>query len=371
MTAAKTSTHTRQMDFNDPNIRGGLTNRPEHYKAVAGRVDRVRLMTLPLTYLSASINPAEADKGRIKGFNAMSLADLDDGLAAINGDAAALERCKAACPIFQRGYDVKQRFVVLMWWISSQQNGRSVKKDQLLPFAFAGDKYAMLRTIMSGLPINPQTKQPRALATIELDLTINSKADEGFQKIQFVPIPGPDGHQSTYKEAKERIQEVMVGDLDPSAAGYLAQECVLLTEFLELETRANLIRSLDRVEGKGGEQDEFANNGAAPAPARPAAAGRPAPARRQAPAPAPAPVEEAPPDDGAEIDDGGLGLEEPEVEAPAPAPVVTRPAPARRQAPAAAPAAAPAKPAAAPRRAPRPAAPAAPEAGGDPDDIFG
>ena len=368
-------TSKQVVGWDDQTITGGMTKRPEHYKAADGRVDRVRLLTPPKAYYTASVNPPE-DSSQ-KGFNAISLADYNDCLAAEKGDAAALDRCKKACPLWERGFQVVRRFVTLMHWISSKDSrGREVKKDQLLPFAFAGDKYTAFRNIAASLPINSKTGKPYPLSAFEFDLSVSGADGVKYQKIQITPWTDPKQFKIKLSDSKRKVAEEGLIQGDPASPDFFSGTCVLVEEFIQPESRLSLMRSIDRVTGNDGgmEADEFSGQAAE---AKPAAAGK----RRVTitrPAEEPAETEELP------LDDDDLGLEEdPATEAPAgeaeegdlgeleiepeaPAPAKTKPAakPAAAPKPATKPAAAP-KPATKPKPAAKPAP--APEAEEDVD----
>lgn len=327
-------------DFADESIRGGLSDRPETYKGKTGRRDKVRIVTMPLSFFGARV---EFKHDKNKGFFAISHANHADAKA---GNMPAL---KKQCPLYRRGYTVGERFVVLLWWISSiDSKGREVKKDAVLPWVFAGERYSALRNIQAALPPVASTGQKRTILSCELLIECT---DDNFQKMNITHILPP---STKLAEVRARVSEYFTEEaqatLDPSG-------CSLLLETVEPEPLANLENSLDRAEGRGrfaeeARADEFdAGEEADPeedAPAPAPAARRAPPARAPAARPAARPVAPEEPEPG---EDDAIE-EDPDEAAPAPVRKAA-PAPAARK-PAAAPAPAKKAPAPAKKAAPAP-----------------
>lgn len=335
MAKATSKTVKRQIGWDDDSIKtGGYIERPDKYTPKKGRTDRIRLMTLPIIYFGASVG------GEGNGFYGVSCAKYEDAyLAVVEGDEEALERCKKQCPLFERGYPVKQRFVALIWHISSEARagGKATKVNQFYPYPFAGTVYEQIRDAAKSLPLNASGKKTD-IRLVELQVTCT---DDRYKKVTVIPIVEKRQHQTTWAEAVEAAKDLFTEDSGNPMRLPDGDKCQLIIDTILPESRQSLLASINRVEGKesGGseaETDEFAT-----------------PARRGK---KPAKAEESLEEDAGELNDEGL--EEPgdddlgggeeqveEEEAPPPRkpvaakggkPVAGKPAAAKRPAPPAA-----------------------------------
>lgn len=224
---------TRQMDWDDDSVRGGLREKPEKYVAKAGRVDIIRVMTRPVTYYGAQV---QFKNDPDKGFFAQSLARIED--IEQENDAA----CKKACPLFARGYDIKRKFACLIVWVGSVDRKGNVKKaPKPIVMSMGPERYGQLRSIVQSLPPLSNGK-PRKLHQIELRVECT---DDRFQKLTMLPLTAKSQMSSTLDECKELVADLF----EPE--GDLNGTCSMLTEFLEPEAKKDLENSLDRAEGRG------------------------------------------------------------------------------------------------------------------------
>lgn len=252
---SKQPKHSHTIGWDDDNIRGSnFTERPEIYKGKQGYTDIVRIVTHPISHYVCSVNP----KGRdAKGFTAVSLADHDDITEGIvdGNDREARKRAEAACPMIERGYQVKRRFVAGIWHaFRIAPNGKRKRVGQFMPMIFDGGKYAHIRTIAKSLPAMRSGKQ-RPLHSVELQITCT---DSQFQKMNFSLNPTP---SEKWEEVKEKLAEHFDDGWDITGNG-----CDLITALLEPDDRQRLIQSIERVEGKAGfesedDSDEWAEDG--------------------------------------------------------------------------------------------------------------
>lgn len=272
--ATKTPSHSRDYDFGDQTVKGGLRTRPEKFTGAQGMKYRIRVMTKPKAYFGASVRMKSNPE---KGYFAIANADYDDCVAAIlNNDAEALKRCRAADPLFARGYDVDQRFAVMIW-IESQIDGkgRETSVQQFKPWPFGGERYADFTSKLMTLPEHPKNPgQKLPLNRVEI---LAECTDKKYQKFSMNIIPNAaSGMKTKYAEVWEKVKQHFDGD-DPYTS-----TCSIMDEFLEPDSVKETNKSLDRMEGKGEAVDEDtdlagATDGAAPAPATTAPkAGKPA-----------------------------------------------------------------------------------------------
>lgn len=303
-------THRQKIGFDDDKVVSNQrTERPDRYKAKAGRQDRVRIMSPLVRCFGATVKNAATGTG----FFMYSCADPEDAYAAVvDGDEAAIKRCEAQCPLFKKGYPVTERFACLLYHIESTQGGRKKSVNQPLPWVFAGDKYVALRNIQKTLKVNPRTQKPIPIQSIEILIDCQ---DDNFQKMTFIPVTEPSQLVMSYKDCLA----VCAGEFDPS--GDPNGTCGLVEDTIAPESKQSMMRSIERAENgesKEDQHDEFAGGQA------PAAAGK----RGRSPS-RPAPGAEADVDDSGAFDLGeDVGGDVPEVgEA---APPVARRSPAGR-----------------------------------------
>lgn len=243
-----------RIGFDDNTIKGGLRDKPETYRARAGVVDRVRVMTRPIRFFGARV---ENKHNPQKSFFALSLADPEDSLAASQGDTKALARCRESCPLYKHDYKIVERFIMLLYHSRSSARGRVKEVNSAIPWTIDGGKYGNLRTIQAGLPVNPKTGKPVPLQRIELDITCSNEGGaEVYQKLNIVPIVARAQHAVPYAESVAAVRDLFA---DPDD---LDSDCVLVQECLEPESYQSLEQSIQRAQGGSGddvESDEFAS----------------------------------------------------------------------------------------------------------------
>lgn len=271
--ATKTPSHSRDYDFGDQNVKGGLRTRPEKFTGAQGMKYRIRVMTKPKAYFGASVR-SKVDPS--KGYFAIANADYDDCYAAIfNNDQESLKRCKAADPLFARGYDVDQRFAVMIWIISTiDGKGRESEVNQFKPWPFGGERYADFTSKLMTLPDHPKIPgQKLPLNRVEI---LAECTDKKYQKFSMNIIPNAaSGMKTKFADVWEKVKQHFEGDSPDSP-------CTIMEEFLEPDSVKETNKSLDRMEGKGEAVDEDsdlagATDGGTAAPATTAPkAGKPA-----------------------------------------------------------------------------------------------
>lgn len=222
------------MDFGDESIRGGFRERPTKFKMEANRRYRLRIMTKPLAYYGSNV------QGTDSGFYALSLADYETAKAAIDGDNAALARARQQCPLFERGLTVDRRWVVLIHLIGVEARGRMTRLNQILPWSFGRDKYSKLTEIYKTLRTTSGQQIP--MSAIELNVLCN---DANFQKADITPITNPSQMVCRYNDSLAACANELYEPNNPEAGS------PLLDDFLEPDSREDLIRSLNRVTGQG------------------------------------------------------------------------------------------------------------------------
>lgn len=229
---------TRQMDWDDESVRGGLRDKPEKYMAKSGRIDIIRVMTRPVTFYGAQVQYKNDPE---KGFFAQSIARIED----IEQENAAA--CKKSCPLHARGYDIKRKFVCLIVWVGSIDRKGNVKKaPKPIVMSMGPERYGQLRSIQQSLPALTNGK-PRKLHQVELRVECT---DDRYQKLTMLPLTAKSQMSSTLDECKELVADLF----EPE--GDLNGTCSMIADFLEPESKADLERSLDRAEGRGKFADE-------------------------------------------------------------------------------------------------------------------
>lgn len=322
------SVKAKRTDFGDETVQTGFREKVDTYKAKPGRRDVGRMVTDPLEFYGAQVKMT----GTEKGFFATSLAEPDDIEKALAGDAAAMKKCKAACPLFERGYEIRKKFVVLWWW--GRRYGRDnkfVKVNQCLPWIFGGDKYGQFRSIRSTLPRQKnakgeKTEKPISFRLVELSIEC---MDEKFQKCNINAITDDTAKVTQYKELKATAAEYFEKPDDFSS------ECSLINDAIACETKQKLAMSLDRAEGRGkfaddagefGSEEEGSGAGEGteegeleqevrkpaqkkPAPSKGAIPNK-VPPKQQGKKPAPPKKDEYEPEEGAEGEESGADSDE-------------------------------------------------------------
>lgn len=245
---ARSLVNAAAMDFGDTDVRGGFKDRPVKFKMESGRRYRLRIMTIPLAYYGANIQAAD---GSDRGFFALSLAPYNVAHAAVNGDAGAMAEAAKLCPLFERGYNLDRRWVVLIHLIGVESRGRVTKLNQVLPWAFGKDKYSKLTEIYNTLRTSDGRQIP--LSRIELNVLCT---EAGFQKVDITPITSTAQMSCTYEQSLAACAGEFNDPTNPNAGS------PLLDEFIEPDPRPDLIRSLNRLEGTGQlppDRDNFAS----------------------------------------------------------------------------------------------------------------
>lgn len=256
MSKRKAPQTAKTIGWDDETIKGGgFSEKPDIYKGRQGFTDIVRVLTLPKSFIICSVNPRGGGDGQ--GFSANCLAEHEDVLEGIidGNDRDARKRAEDACPMLERGYPAKRRFVALIWHEARiNPKGQRKKIQQVMPFVFDGGKYEHIRTIAQTLPPLKNGKR-RPLHLVELQFTCT---DNKFQKMNFSYSPTV---STKWSEVKEKAGEAF--DDGWSQEGESSE---LIRALLEHDERQRLVQSIDRVEGKGsfaeeGGSDEFDEEG--------------------------------------------------------------------------------------------------------------
>jgi len=228
------------MSFTDESVKSqSFNDRPEHFRVKKGRVDRVRILTAPVSYFGANVRFKHEDKG----FFAISIANHDDMVAAYNGDTDALKRCKKQCPLWRSGFTMKRRFCALLYHVSSQdRRGKRRKVGNAYPFAFDEGKFEQIRTIVNNLP----TKKGKRVSLRAAELLITCE-DTGYQKMAFSMTS--DKPESSLRDIADEVEEFFDGDKPLTGA------CSLIEDFIAPDTPLKLQSSLDRAAGKATDED--------------------------------------------------------------------------------------------------------------------
>ncbi len=228
----------RVIGFDEEGIKG-MSERPDKYKAKVGRTDRVRIMTDVVRYFGSNIKgPGDT------GFYAISNADPEDCVLALDGDKAATKRCEDACLLWREGYPISQRFVVLLYHIESTIKNRVKAVGAPIPWSFGAGHYETLRNIQKSLPINEKTGKPRNIKSIELLIDCT---DNQFQKMNISPAMGEP--KSDRKAILEEIADEFEVSGDPTSP------CHLIEDLIAPDPVTSLKASIDRLNNRAEEDD--------------------------------------------------------------------------------------------------------------------
>jgi hypothetical protein len=253
--------------FADRSIRAGLEERPETFIPKKGRVDVIRILTMPVRYFFAWIENPETGKT----FGAISCAPFN--LIEQARDTGDWDPVRAACPLFARGYipcDYDEatrshnRFAMLIYHIESTEPGRSSPKrvGQVLPWCFANKIYTQLRNIQESLGVD-KNGRPRDIRSVVLRLTCD---DDKFKSVTILPIT----HSSTWAEAKAAVMEANIFDPPEAASTLDPMACTLILETVRPKPRSVLDRDLEKIEafrsGASAGSAGIASDGATGAP---------------------------------------------------------------------------------------------------------
>lgn len=205
-----------RMTFEDQSVRSGFGDRPNTYKAEAGRRDRIRILTMPGLYASVPLTVLKEDEKtglRKEVFFAVpSLVNpTDPGNedllydALVSNDKQSLEKCREICPYFRKGFKVRPRFPVLIHHISSSSTGkRDRKEDKFLVWDIPSTVYSLIRDLIASLPKSKKTGKPVDIRLVELDV---SCTDTQFQKININTITSASALSYTFAESMEMARE--------------------------------------------------------------------------------------------------------------------------------------------------------------------
>jgi len=269
MSSQKKAQHTEVVSWEDDSIKGSnFLERPDIYKGKSGYTDILRILTLPISHFICAVNPPNNREGA--GFSAVSLADHEDIKSGIveGSDTDARKRAEATCPMVERGFPIKRRFVCLVHHVQrSDSNGRSKRINQFLPMVFDGSKHQHIRMIAQSLPTMASGKR-RPLHAVELQVTCT---DAKFQKMNFSLHPT---QTAKWSEIKILADEFFADGWNAQGTG-----CEMIEAVLQTDERQRLIASINRVLGKGefgdakDDSDEWVEDGdesdETPAPGKP------------------------------------------------------------------------------------------------------
>lgn len=286
--AAKVST-SKRYEFGDPNVKGGFSDRPEMFKGKPGYTYRIRIVAMPQSFFGSYVeNKADPSKS----FFCPSRAPYDVAEAAYQGDDEASKRAAEACPLWERGYKIQQKFICGIYVVErSDSKGRTEKVRQFVPWSFGGERYKAFGNIVAALPARPDGR-PGSIRSIEI---LAQCTDDRYQKFSLTPVMG---------ESRMKWGEVWAECKDHFSGDNPDSDCQVIDDAVAPDDKRKMIESLDRAEGRGQGAVEEPD---APAPtARRAGGAAPARAPRQ-----PDPEPDAG-DPGAEIDAAleGLGGDE-------------------------------------------------------------
>jgi len=180
---SKAST-SKRYEFGDPNVKGGFSDRPEMFKGKPGYTYRIRIVSMPQAYFGAYVeNKADASKS----FFSPSRAPYDIAEAAYQGDDEAARQAAEACPLWERGYKIQQKFICGIYVVErSDSKGRTEKVRQFVPWSFGGERYKAFSNIVSALPPKPDGS-PGSIRGIEI---LAQCTDDRYQKFSLTPVMG-------------------------------------------------------------------------------------------------------------------------------------------------------------------------------------
>lgn len=263
-------------DFGDESIKGGFSERPEAFKGKSGVTYIGRIVTKPIMFSGAYIENAH-DKS--KSFFMASRANIEVAKAAIDGDEAAWNEAAQECPLFERGYKVKQRFAVGLYIVCTiDSKNRQAPVKRFYPWVFAGERYQNLTAIAKSLP-TLESGVRMTLQQVELQM---SCTDDNFQKFNIAAISSPRDFKMKRTDVWEECKQFFDGETPDSP-------CYLIDDTIAPDPKRDMIASLDRADGKGKGQitEEVDDRPRQTAPARGAthatAGRRPAPQAEEVP----------------------------------------------------------------------------------------
>lgn len=228
---------SKRIDFFDENIRGGYEQKPEKYRAKRGFTDRIRILTGLHTFYGTNV---QTQKG---GFWLNSCAGVD------SIEADDIEACREQCPLFKRGFDIKQRFVVLIHHISRKRGKRTKRVDDFLPWVFDPGKYAQLRAIAKTLPTGKSGNRI-PLQAIEIEIGCE---DETFQKMTMASITQRSQMEFSFRESWEKAYDEGAVPSEDIDLDCLPED---VEAYLVAESKREILAALKRAESSGSE-DEF------------------------------------------------------------------------------------------------------------------
>lgn len=231
-------TNAQAKDFGDETIKGGFSDRPETFKGKAGMTYIARIVTKPIMF-SGTYVENHADKS--KSFFMASRCPIDIARAAMDGDREAEAQAKLDCPLFEREYKVKPRFIVGLFVVCTiDGKGRASMLKKFYPWTFAGERYQNLTSIGKALPTLSNGDRLK-IQQVELQMVCT---DDNFQKFNITPITSARDIKMKASEVWAECSQFFDGDNADSP-------CYLVEETIAPDSRRDMIASLDRAEGKG------------------------------------------------------------------------------------------------------------------------
>lgn len=284
--------NARAYDFGDETVKGGFTKRPEAFKGKAGMTYVLRIVTFPVAYFGSYI---ENKSDPSKSFFLPSRANYDDAKAAFDGDDDAAARASQDCPLFARGYKIQMKFVCGVYVAGRiDGKGRFEKSGTFHPWSFGGERYQNLTNLARVLPFKADGKTRVSMRSVEI---MAACTDDKYQKFNLAAVTSKSDIKVPWAEVWDSVKQFFDGDTPDS-------KCDKIEEFIEPESKRDMIADLDRVDGNGAGQVEEPDDAPAPKPA--ARTAKPA-GRASKPAPAADPEETGDDADTAAAIDAALG----------------------------------------------------------------
>jgi len=229
--------NARTYDFGDESVKGGYNDRPESFKGKAGITYILRIVTTPVAYFGAHI---ENSSDPSKSFFMTSRADFDTCAAAYEGDdREAVARAAEQCPLWERQFKIKQKFVCGIYVVGKEDSrGRFEKVGQFFPWSFGPERYQSLTNVARSLPSKPDGSRV-SIHAVELRASCK---DDRFQKFDIVPVTSKNDMKMTWADVWDEVKGYFEGDDRKSV-------CDKIEQFLEPDSKRDMIASIDRAQG--------------------------------------------------------------------------------------------------------------------------
>ena len=120
-------------------------DKPEMFKIEAGRKDYIRILTPPVQHWVHSIPTRKKD-----GTDTVFWLACTASPEVIAADD--LEKQKSECPACASGFELKDRYVMMIVWIMSEKAGHKTRRLQVLPWSVPANRYTNIRELALTLP---------------------------------------------------------------------------------------------------------------------------------------------------------------------------------------------------------------------------